>query len=67
MTEFRVSEGELANVIGKSIRNDPKITPGQARYPQINMPAKAIPEGGQMAVAWPEVTDRRIPSFPVMQ
>ena len=47
--------------------NEPRNTPGHRSAPNSNRAPMAMPEGGQMMVAYPGGVDRRRPSLPVMK
>jgi hypothetical protein len=62
---------EITVVASKAVqtltRNDPRTIPGHTRAPHTRIAAKAIPAGGQIAVAYPGGIANNRASLPVAQ
>jgi hypothetical protein len=70
MIKGMVNEGSVPYCIEmvKLSSSDPKKTPGRERNPQIIVEPRAIPEGIQMGVAYPEGVAIRVrPKMPVSE
>ena len=51
---FRVDAAlVVSREVRRLIKNDPSKIPGQTRYPNSKVLAKAMPDAGQTAVAYP--------------
>ena len=54
----------VSREVRRLIKNDPSKMPGQTRYPNSRVPAKAMPDAGHTAVAYPGGIVNNSPSLP---